>query len=481
MKGINAGLFGRMETLIWGKQALERPSWQQRVLRLVRMVLILARDLTMGQLTLRAMSLVYTTLLSIVPLLALSFSVLKAFGVNNQIQPMLLKLLEPLGEQGAEVAKHIADFIQNMNVGVLGAVGLALLLYTAISLVQKIEESLNYIWHIPQPRRLGERFSRYLSVLTVGPILVFSALGITATVMNIETVRQLLAVEALGQTVEMASRLVPYVLVIAAFTFVYLFIPNARVRLGSALVGGTIGGIVWQTSGWLFAVFVASSGQYAAIYSSFAILVLFMIWLYVSWLVLLFGASVAFYTQHPEYLYLGSGEPRLSNRVRERLALSVMNRVASRFVAGQPAPSLPEFTQLLRVPMHVLSTVVTALQDNQLLLQTADDPPLFLPARDPSLISVMQVLDAIRCTGEARFFSPDALPTPAPVDQILDQMRAAVEAAVGAVSLRDLADQPEALMPEARINVSESTAQTRTEPTLLSRSAPEHHPELPGG
>jgi membrane protein len=178
---------------------------------------------------------------------------------------------------------------------------------------------------------------------------------------------------------------------------------------------------------------------------------------------------------------LGSGEPRLSNRVRERLALSVMNRVASRFVAGQPAPSLPEFTQLLRVPMHVLSTVVTALQDNQLLLQTADDPPLFLPARDPSLISVMQVLDAIRCTGEARFFSPDALPTPAPVDQILDQMRAAVEAAVGAVSLRDLADQPEALMPEARINVSESTAQTRTEPTLLSRSAPEHHPELPGG
>jgi membrane protein len=363
-----------------------------------------------------------------------------------------------------EVAQHIGEFIQNMNVGVLGAVGLALLLYTSISLVQKIEESLNYIWHIPQPRRLGERFSRYFSVLIIGPILVFSALGVTATVMNIDTVRQLLAVDALGRAVQVASRLVPYLLIIAAFTFVYLFIPNARVRLGAALIGGTVGGIVWQTSGWLFAVFVASSGQYAAIYSSFAILVLFMIWLYVSWLVLLFGASVAFYTQHPEYLYLGSGEPRLSNRVRERLALSLMSRVASRFVAGQPAISLPEFTRLLRVPMHVLSTVVNALQDSELLLQTADDPPLFLPARDPSLISVTQVLDAVRSAGEARFFAPHELPTLAPVEQVLEKLRAATEATAGSISLRDLAGPT-----VGNTDVVVEGAQDRTEPTLLPR------------
>ena len=457
----NTGLLGRLEALIWGKQAADRPRRQQGVLRLVRTVLILGRDLAMGQLTLRAMSLVYTTLLSIVPLLALSFSVLKAFGVHNQIQPMLLKLLEPLGDQGVEVAQHIAEFIQNMNVGVLGAVGLALLLYTSISLVQKIEESLNYIWHIPQPRRLGERFSRYFSVLIIGPILVFSALGLTATVMNIDTVRQLLAVDALGEAVRVASRLVPYLLIIAAFTFVYLYIPNTRVRLGAALVGGTVGGIVWQTSGWLFAMFVASSGQYAAIYSGFAIVVLFMIWLYVSWLVLLFGASVAFYTQHPEYLYLGSGEPRLSNRVRERLALSLMSRVASRFVAGQPAISLPEFTQQLRVPMHVLSTVVTALQDSELLLQTSDDPPLFLPARDPSLISVTQVLDAVRNAGEDRFFSPHELPTPDSVDQVLNQVRAAVESAAGHISLRDLAEQP-----DTGVEALPGEPTSRTEPHL---------------
>jgi membrane protein len=436
-----ADLPGRVERLIWGPHETPQAPWQERGLRFVRTVLILARDLALGQLTLRAMSLVYTTLLSIVPLFALSFSVLKAFGVTNQIQPLLLNLLEPLGEKGVEVARRIAEFIENMNVGVLGALGLGLLLYTAISLMQKIEESLNFIWHIPQPRRLGERFSRYLSVLLVGPILVFSALGLTATVMNIDAVRAMLAVDTLGQVMQAVGRLTPYLLVIAAFTFVYLFIPNARVRIGPALVGGAVGGIVWQTAGWLFAVFVASSSRYAAIYSGFAILVLFMIWLYVSWLVLLFGASVAFYTQHPEYLYLGSGEPRLSNRVRERLALSVMNLIARRFVAGERAPSQPEFTQLLGVPMHVLNTVLEALEGRALLLQSADDPPLFLPARDPSLISVAQVLDAIRSAGEARFVSPQTMPVPLPVDQVLDKMQSAVDSAVGGISLRELAIQ----------------------------------------
>jgi membrane protein len=434
-------LLGRLERLIWAPPGATQPAWQANGLRFVRTVLILVRDVALGQLTLRAMSLVYTTLLSIVPLLALSFSVLKAFGVSDQLRPMLLTFLEPMGEKGAEVAGRIVQFIENMNVGVLGAVGLALLLYTAISLMQKIEESLNFIWHNPRPRPFGERFSRYLSVLLVGPILVFSALGITATVMNIETVRSLLAVDALGQVVQTASRLTPYALVIAAFTFVYLFIPNTRVHWGPALVGGAVGGIAWQTAGWLFAVFVASSAKYAAIYSSFAILVLFMIWLYLSWLILLFGASVAFYTQHPEYLYLGTGEPRLSNRMRERLALAAMSLVAGRFLIGERQPTLPEFTRMLGVPMHVLQTVLDALERRGLLAQSTDDPPLYLPARDPALITISQVLDTVRAAGEERFVSADALPTHQPVEQVIERIQEAVDAAVGTMSLSDLARQ----------------------------------------
>jgi membrane protein len=455
MKSLLHDVMGRLQDFVWRVSDQSVPRSKALGLRTVRTVLVLVRDLAGGQLTLRAMSLVYTTLLSIVPLLALSFSVLKAFGVSNQIRPMLLNFLAPLGENGEEVAQRIVQFIENMNVGVLGALGLALLLYTAVSLMQKIEESLNFIWHVPHARPLGDRFSRYLSVLMVGPILVFSALGITATVMNIEAVRDMLAVDALSQAVQALGRLTPYALVIAAFTFVYLFIPNTRVRFGFALIGGAVGGIAWQSAGWVFAVFVASSGNYAAIYSGFAILVLFMIWLYLSWLILLFGASVAFYAQHPEYLYARGGEPRLSNRTRERLALSAMSLVGSRFLAGDPAPSLAEFTRLLGVPMHGLLVVLDALERSHLLVQSTDDPPVYLPARDPSLITVAQVLDTVRAAGEERFISPVALSAPQPVDELLDRMQQAMETSVGDMTLRELATHGAQRSARDRIVVQE--------------------------
>jgi hypothetical protein len=194
MKDLPPRLLGRIEAAFWGPRSADLPLWKLRALRLGRTVLVLAQDFVRGQLTLRAMSLVYTTLLSMVPLLALSFSVLKAFGVSTQVQSLLLTFLAPLGEAGAELARRVAGFIDRMNVGVLGALGLALLLYTAVSLVQKVEEALNFIWHVSRPRPIGERFSRYLSVLLVGPILVFSALGITATVTSMDAVRDVLAI-----------------------------------------------------------------------------------------------------------------------------------------------------------------------------------------------------------------------------------------------------------------------------------------------
>ena len=286
MKIFSTDILSRFQKLIWEEQSGPQTIWKVYGIRISRTILILVQDIVHGQLTLRAMSLVYTTLLSIVPLLALCFSVLKAFGVHNKIQPMLLTFLEPLGEEGKEIAANIVQFIENMNVGVLGAVGLALLLYTAISLMQKIEQSLNYIWHIQSPRRIGERVVRYLSVIMIGPILVFSALGITATVMNHDAMRGMMEIGILDDTVKMMSKLVPYLLVSSFFTFVYMFIPNTQVRFKPALIGGLVSGIAWQSAGWIFATFVASSNNYAAVYSGLAILILFMIWLYLCWLIL---------------------------------------------------------------------------------------------------------------------------------------------------------------------------------------------------
>ena len=428
----------RIDRTIWAPRNALLPLWKARVLGAVRLVIALFRDLVAGNLTLRTMSLVYTTLLSMVPLLALSFSVLKAFGVHNQVEPMLQNLLAPLGEQGHELTSRMVGFIAQMNVGVLGSVGLALLLYTVVSLMQKIEESFNAIWHVTHLRSLGDRVSRYLSVLLVGPILVFSALGITAMALNSEIARYILAFEPVSMVAVAVGRLMPFVLVIAAFTFMYMFVPNTRVRFVPAFAAGVIGGILWQSAGWAFALFAASSTQYAAIYSSFAILVLFLIWLYVSWLILLFGADISFYLQHPEYLYALPGEPRLSNRMRERLALAIAGLVASHFVHGRPPWTPQQLTQHLGVPMHAVDVVVDALAGSGLLVQTDADPPAYVPARDLDHLSIAELLTIVRHAGEDDFLNPDALPVLAPIAAVEARIDAAVSAALDGVSVRDL-------------------------------------------
>jgi membrane protein len=426
---------------IWTAPPAQRPPWQRRAMHIVRIVAAIFRDALRGDLTLWTMSLVYTTLLSMVPLLALSFSVLKAFGVHNQIGPFLENVLAPLGEQGDEITKRLIGFIEHLNVGVLGAVGLALLLYTVVSLMQKIEEAFNSIWRVPQLRSFADRFSRYLSTLLVGPILIFSAIGITALAFNSEFAQSIMSIRPFGEIFVAIDKLIPFVLVIGAFTFLYVFVPNTRVRLGPALTAGVVAGALWQSAGWAFAAFVASSTRYAAIYSSFAILILFLIWLYVSWLVLLIGASVSFYLQEPEYLYAAPGEPRLSNRMRERLALAIVYVVATDFVrGGEPPWTLHRLTRRLAIPMHSVNAVVDALITGGLLIGSGHDPPAYVPARDLSHMSIADVLATVRSAGEDRFLNPNSLPLPEAVEGIVARVDRAIASSSEQLSVESMVE-----------------------------------------
>jgi len=428
----------RIRAAIWTADLRAVPLWRRALLFSVRVVLVMLRDLFQGQLTLRAMGLVYTSLLSLVPLLALSFSVLKAFGVHNHLEPTLQRLFLPLGAQAEVAVRTVLGFVENLNVGVLGAVGLAFLLYTAVSLVHKTEESINYIWHVRHPRSFGERFSSYLTVLLVGPVLVFTAIGLTATVTGSAQVQQLLAVESLGRLFALAAGLLPYVLVIAAFTFAYMFLPSTRVHLGAALVGGIVGGILWQSAGWAFAGFVSGSTQYEAIYASFAVLAFFLVWLYVSWLILLLGASVAFYLQNPQYVVLASGEPRLSNRMRERVALLLMSLIAARHVRGQAPWTREDLVQALGVPAHTVDVVLDALCEGRILSEVASPPGSYLPARDLAALTAFQVMEAVRSAGEDRFLSPSRVPLPAKVEELLWQLELESRRVLERVTIREL-------------------------------------------
>jgi membrane protein len=427
---------------LWDNPALRdaHPLKAHMILSL-RGLQAIARDLTEGRLILYATSLVYTTLLSLVPLLAVSFSVLKAFGVHNQLEPVLRNVLAPLGNQSSEIAATIIGFVGNMKVGVLGTVGLTMLFYTVVSVMQKIEAAFNDCWRIAAKRTFQQRFSDYLSVVIVGPVIVFSALGITATVMDNRFVQALAVMEPTGMVPGLVSRLVPYLMIIGAFTFIYVFMPNTRVRVRSAFTGALIAGVLWQTIGWGFAHFVAGSSQYTAIYSAFAGLLLFMVWVYLAWLILLIGADIAFYHQHPEYLLAREREPRVSLRMRERLALACMAAIARRQYRGDPPPTVDALAAELLVPRMVIAATLAELEAGGVVSRGAGPITTWLPSRPLETLSITKVLWIVRHSGETQGLTMQDLPLATAADAGLTAAQAAANTVLDRISVKDLADR----------------------------------------
>lgn len=432
-------LFEVYKRYVWDDDLRDLGGLQLVSVFILRVLHMLFRELMGGQLNLRAMSLVYTTLLSIVPLLAVSFSVLKGFGVHNKIEPLLLNFMAPLGPNSGEITSRIIGFVENVKVGVLGSVGFALLIYTVIALLQKIEAAFNFVWQVEHLRSLSQRFSNYLSVILIGPVLVFSAVGLTATIINTDLAQRLFLIEPFGTLLEIAGKLVPYILVCFAFSFVYIFIPNTRVQPRAAITGGVIAGVLWETTGWGFAAFIASSSKYAAIYSSFAILILLLIWLYLSWLILLVGSQIAFYVQHPQYMTLHRVRFVISNRLRERLALQIMYLVGYNHYYNRPPWNLDDFTARLDLPSEPVHRVINILVNAGYLAELSQhDPPLYLPVHDIGTLRLADMLLRVRAAGEDRFLNDEQLPAIEAVDALVGNVNQAFIEVLDARTLKDL-------------------------------------------
>ena len=432
-------LLTRLSAFVWDDDLRELSGLRRYLVFVSRVLQLLIKELLGGQLNLRAMSLVYTTLLSIVPLLAVSFSVLKGFGVHNRIEPLLYNLLLPLGPKGVEITDNIIGFVENVKVGVLGSIGTVMLIYTVIALLQKIESAFNFVWQIDHLRPLSQRVSNYLSVTLVGPLLIFSAVGFTTTVLNTETVQYLASIEPFGTLILYGSTLVPYVLVSLAFTLIYIFIPNTRVQFTAALVGGVIAGVLWKMTGWGFAAFIASSSKYDAIYSSFAIVILLLIWLYLSWLILLVGSQIAYFVQHPKYMTLHREPVVLSNRMRERLALQLMFLIGYNYYHDKLPWTLERLVEYIDLPDEPVHRTIRVLVDAGYLIEIDnEDIPVYLPLHDLEKIRLIDVLTDVRIAHEIRVLSPQQLTAIKAVNQLMSELNVALQTALGERTLRSL-------------------------------------------
>ncbi|OSM01687.1 YhjD/YihY/BrkB family envelope integrity protein [Magnetofaba australis] len=416
--------------LLWHEPLRNLSPVKRALVCAARLLRRLIADLLGGEISLRAMGLVYTTLLALAPLLAVSFSALKAFGVQDQMEGFLNAILEPLGEQGPEITARIIDFVANIQAKVLGVMGLAMLFYVTVSVVHKIEMALNAIWRVRSRRSWLQRIGYSLSTVIVGPALMVSFMGAIAAMAATPWVKSMMGEHSMAMAVSVWSALAPTLLMALVFTLIYRMVPDAPTRFGPALLGGLLAGTAWRVVGWAFTRFVAQSTQYTAIYSAFATLILFMMWLYISWLVFLLGARAAYLCQNRGALNGDEGAQDGAYVLADRM-LAILLRLGRDHAQGEAQWSADRLAHELDATPAQIEQALARLSQNGLIRPLSGDRPAYLPARPLQSIPAQQVIDL--AMGGAPFEGTDAQ------ESLSHPMRQALARGFDGMSVADLA------------------------------------------
>jgi membrane protein len=406
-------------------------------LRLLRFPYAILRDLSRGQINLYAMGLVYATLLSLIPLIAFAFAVLKAFGAHRDLEPIIYEFFRPVGGGAGDLTHRVMEFADSVSTGLVGSLGLALLLWTLLGTIKKVEDGFNFLWRVEHARSFARRVTEYVALLIVGPIVVVSFIGLSHNALESATAGFGRYMPFWDRLTTLTLEISPYVMVTAIFTAVYMFVPNTKVKWKPALVGGLTAGVLWAAVGKVFTALVVYSSRLTIVYAGFAIIVTALIWTYFGWLILLIGAQLSFYVQHRNYLRLGLTELRLSAVQREQLTLKVMYLIARAYHEGKTRWSVDGLSHELGMPGIAISRIVNSLEASKLVTLTDDEH--LLPARDLGKISLQEILDIAR-NEKAGQVTPRLLKLPT-VDAFSAKVDEAWRKSCGETTLRDLVEE----------------------------------------
>jgi membrane protein len=418
--------------------AAER-SWRDDVRRLARAAVDAASLAFRGEsVPLRAMALTYLSLFALVPALVVAFSVIQAFtGVERMADQVHEFLLDNLAVGArASLQPYLERFVSNAHAASAGLVGGALLVWSMVSLFSNVDGAVNDIWGVKRRRRLRDQAVTYWVGLTVGPLLLAGSIYLG------HTARSWLSGTGLGFLAVGGGAL----LTCTFFATLYLLVPNTKVNLGAALGAGLVAGLAWEVAKWGYAIAVARFFKYQAIYGAVAVIPTFLLWLYVSWSILLFGARVAFVVQNAPALWRG-GPLADHPTTREALAARIMLEVALAFDApgGEAAAPTPtDLARSLRVQPEDVADVTEALRGTHLLRGLASGG--LLPGRPLERISLLDVRIAVHGPPPSR-----PVAGPVSVDRALDQVEAETGARLAATSFRDLCDEERGRLERAQV------------------------------
>jgi membrane protein len=379
-------------TALWEINTAECSRVKRYSLKSLQFLLLVVRNFWRDQCLLQASALAFTSILSLVPFLAILFAILAGFGLQHQLEPLVL---EQLSAGSQEVAGRIIRYIDNTSMKSLGVYGLLTLFVTVFMLLDNVESSFNTIWGVKETRTLRSKLGGYIGVILSTPVLVFSATTVTTFIESQDVFQWLLLAAHGGELLLYLLRFFPYLLIWVTLTFVYLIIPNTVVRLRPALTGAVIAGILWQIAQWGYIHFQIGFARNNAIYGAMAALPIFMLWIYVSWLILLFGVEIVHVQQNIKNLKREIRAGSISFRVRELLTLAILQTVATAITSGRQGVTGEELGDNLDLPERLLDELLDNLIATGFLRTIPGDPPRYTAAGDLQDIMVADVLTAL--------------------------------------------------------------------------------------
>ncbi len=440
MSRLRHSLQARINSFLWEQNFSALPYWRRILVRSAQIVYAILRDISEGQLSLRAMSLVYSTILGFIPTLALIFAVLKSLGVHNAMEPALNTLLEALGDRRDEVVSQIIDFVDNIQVGVIGITSMGVLIYLVLEMMRKIESSFNYIWNVSQGRSLSSRISEYLFAVIVSPLLIFISISITSSVNTTLVINYLDRLAFGGVIINFLAVLFPLLFMSLAFAFAYSFLPNTKVRFSSAFTGGVVTTLGWKIMGAIFSNFLIGAAR-ESIYLAFATVLVVMIFAYVGWLVALLGADIAYYHQFPNKTRTGRKQLPMSINQHEQLTLAVAALIIHRFQERQPPMSDEEIASRFGVGQLFIERILKHLVNSGLLARTGDEPPRYLPAGTIENCTLLEIWRTLREARASDLQENSQLPEYQQAREFLRNLDLAAEEKLGSQKIIDMAQR----------------------------------------
>ncbi len=393
-------LSGFLRTEIWRIKSKDLPAYKSIPLSILRILVLCIRGFHEDRLNLRASALTFYSLLSIVPVFAMIFGVAKGFGLERTLRTFILTRFEGQEQVASKILEFSNAMLENVKGGMIAGIGVIFLFYTIIKIFSHIENAFNDIWGVRKSRSFSRKVTDYLSALLICPILfiVSSAAQLIIATSVQHIVNRISILHDISPLLISMVGLLSYCVLWILFIFIYMFLPNTKVNISSAIIAGVSAGTIYQLFQWVYIHFQIHVTKYNAVYGSFAALPLFFLWLQVSWLIVLMGAEISFAYQNVNTYEFEKDSMNVSPGFKRLLSIRIVNLILKKFLSGNSPPTANQISHELDIPIRLVNQIIYELLSAGLISEVSTNEemePGYQPAVDPEKITIKSVIDAL--------------------------------------------------------------------------------------